>query len=372
MTPEPSMTAGRRLLMEMQTSPDASEKQHDPPGPRRPAVIALAAFIFLCLVSGLLGTCARSSEGAGAKPIAAPPPPAQPDISPVVAAPPPSTAPPAPAPAKTAAPPKPAPPAAPPPPIAAADTQAAMEDLDDPLGIDGRFKTVCKYSHSAKDDPIVHFGEPGASHSHDFFGNTSTNAFSTYQTLRAMPATTCGRHEDAAAYWVPSLIVDGRVVRPTRAVAYYLTGGKPGAAIRPFPPNFKAVTVMGKKAEFLCAGRSSDVRPAGTPPTCPSNTYVIVRILFPDCWDGRTDSPDHRSHLAFNVRGVCPVDHPIPVPQIRLSVEYPPGGARTIALSSGGPETLHADYFNSWDQAGLERLVRGCINANVKCELRNP
>src|SRR5215207_7742183 len=41
------------------------------------------------------------------------------------------------------------------------------------------FSVRCDFSHRASDDPIVHFGHPGASHSHDFFGNRSTNANST-------------------------------------------------------------------------------------------------------------------------------------------------------------------------------------------------
>ncbi len=36
------------------------------------------------------------------------------------------------------------------------------------------FNAACPYSHSFKDDPIVFPGQPGASHMHSFFGNTST------------------------------------------------------------------------------------------------------------------------------------------------------------------------------------------------------
>jgi hypothetical protein len=45
----------------------------------------------------------------------------------------------------------------------------------------------CKSSHSAPDDPIVYPGVPGAAHLHEFFGNTSTNASSTYATMIAKP-----------------------------------------------------------------------------------------------------------------------------------------------------------------------------------------
>jgi len=46
-----------------------------------------------------------------------------------------------------------------------------------------RFVTRCTYSHTLSDDPIVHPNQPGASHSHDFFGNKTTDAFSTLASL---------------------------------------------------------------------------------------------------------------------------------------------------------------------------------------------
>src|SRR4051794_35405056 len=45
------------------------------------------------------------------------------------------------------------------------------------------FVTHCFYSHTLPDDPIVHPNMPGASHQHDFFGNDSTNASSTLDSM---------------------------------------------------------------------------------------------------------------------------------------------------------------------------------------------
>ena len=44
-------------------------------------------------------------------------------------------------------------------------------------------KIECGASHAAADDPIVFPGQPGAAHLHEFFGNTSTNASSTYASM---------------------------------------------------------------------------------------------------------------------------------------------------------------------------------------------
>lgn len=49
----------------------------------------------------------------------------------------------------------------------------------------GQFVVRCGYSHSLPDDPIVFPGQQGASHLHDFFGNTATDAFSTQASLLA-------------------------------------------------------------------------------------------------------------------------------------------------------------------------------------------
>ena len=47
------------------------------------------------------------------------------------------------------------------------------------------FVVTCTFSHRLADDPIVFPGQPGMSHLHDFFGANTTNAFSTYDSLRS-------------------------------------------------------------------------------------------------------------------------------------------------------------------------------------------
>jgi hypothetical protein len=65
-------------------------------------------------------------------------------------------------------------------------------------------KIECNASHTAADDPIVFPGRPGAAHLHEFFGNTSTNASSTYASMVGKP-TTCPFAGDTAGYWMPAL-----------------------------------------------------------------------------------------------------------------------------------------------------------------------
>ena len=93
-----------------------------------------------------------------------------------------------------------------------------------------RFVTRCTFSHTLSDDPIVKPNMPGASHSHDFFGNVTTNAATTLSTLAA-GGTTCIDRNDLSGYWVPSLTVNGVAVPPKFANVYYQSAGKPFRSI---------------------------------------------------------------------------------------------------------------------------------------------
>ena len=103
------------------------------------------------------------------------------------------------------------------------------------------FHTMCKYAKMAPDDPIVYPNQPGASHLHDFFGNTTTNVSSTLSSL-LHGGTTCDVTADTAAYWFPALISSsGQVVVPTRVSAYYLQGYlQPNERVTAFPAGLKS------------------------------------------------------------------------------------------------------------------------------------
>ncbi len=241
-----------------------------------------------------------------------------------------------------------------------------------------RFVARCRYSHTLPDDPIVHPNEPGASHSHDFFGNTTTNAASTLRSL-AHGGTTCLNRRDKSGYWAPSLTVDGQTVVPTFAAIYYSNAGKPFRHIRTIPRGLKVVAGNAmaiapqslRIAAWNCGADEDGVPLSSAPPTCPGPTLTL-HISFPDCWNGKTlDSPDHKSHLAYHVRnGRCPAGYPVPIPRLRMNVHYPTTGGPGVALASGGQYSGHADFFNAWNARELRRLVRVCINAGRVCNAR--
>jgi hypothetical protein len=235
------------------------------------------------------------------------------------------------------------------------------------------FVGSCRFSHMAMDDPIVYPGRPGASHDHSFVGNTTTNAFSTLGTLRT-GSTTCKRAGETAAYWMPTLLLNGAPVSPHGATIYYRR--RTLAAVRAFPPGLKmiagnshAAAPQNMNVTYWNCGASS-VPASSAVPTCPDSRSQSLRlhVKFPNCWDGRNvDSTDHMSHMAYAEHGVCPADHPVAVPAISLIFRYAITGGPAVALSSGGQYSAHADFFNGWRQGALVSLVNTCLNALRHC-----
>lgn len=88
-----------------------------------------------------------------------------------------------------------------------------------------------------------------------------------------------------------------------------------------------------------------------------------------DCWNGTDlDSPDHISHLASSGPGGCPSSHPEPIARLRMVVDLPAADPKRITLSSGGT-ALHADFWNTWDQAELEARVERCLVQARACAI---
>jgi hypothetical protein len=253
--------------------------------------------------------------------------------------------------------------------LAPATVVAAAPRGDAPgLLHDGIFLSLCLPSHTAKDDPIVHPGEAGASHQHEFFGNTTTDADSTYATLQA-GGTTCRIAGDTAAYWVPTLYVDGQRVAPIRVNAYYLRGRGPGRTV-PFPAGLKVIAGNGEATSaqsttvtgWKCSG--IELRPLSADPVaCPAGRHEVLVIRFPDCWNGKDlDSADHKRHLAYRIGRACPAGFPVRVPRLSLNIHYDLESVDDLSLASGSIYSSHADFFNAWDQTVLSRLVRRNLN----------
>jgi hypothetical protein len=245
------------------------------------------------------------------------------------------------------------------------------------------WQVFCSANHFAADDPIVFPGQSGASHMHSFYGNTTTNANTTVNTLLASRSS-CGREmqdTDHSAYWVPSLLNNGQRIggEQTVFVYYQKAGGKNGPAVKPLPTGLRMIagsmasTASNPNPDYAtswsCGGGG------GGPhynhiPLCGSLGPLHASIDFPNCWDGKhLDSADHKSHMAYSSStGACPAAHPVSLPQVHFDLDYPSNkGGSSYTLSSGGQYSMHGDFFNAWDVQVQNALVSECLNANRDC-----
>jgi hypothetical protein len=232
----------------------------------------------------------------------------------------------------------------------------------------------CAFSHRNTDDPIVFANTPGASHDHSFVGNRTTNAFSTTDSLLG-GRTTCRRSAETAAYWMPTLYVDGNPVTPMGATIYYRR--KTLQRVTATPPGFKMIAgdakaqaPQGRQITFWNCGVQAGVAPSSAPPACPDTrgSGLRLHVTFPACWNGVSlDSPNHQQHVAYQTRGRCPAGYNVAIAQISIIYRYGITGQHSFELASGGVYSAHADFFNAWNPNVLRQLVNFCLNGLRHC-----
>jgi hypothetical protein len=256
----------------------------------------------------------------------------------------------------------------------------------------GAFSVGCRFSHASRDDPIVRPREPGVSHRHGFYGNRSTDAWSTRSSLLAA-RTTCGHEADLAAAWFPAGIFRGRALVAPNERTYYFRPDRPMGTL---PADIKLIggdpsarSPAGNPHVSWSCGKIT--REVDHPYNClpyrdergASRDGMVGRIDFPWCWDGRLDSGDHVSHVIYpDDPRECPASHPRVIPQLSIRAHWgiwdPCAGERpcgprsdgsnvVFELSSGPYWTLHADFWNTWRQRVLDRLIDRCLRRGVNC-----
>ncbi|MBI3649226.1 MAG: DUF1996 domain-containing protein [Actinobacteria bacterium] len=250
----------------------------------------------------------------------------------------------------------------------------AASPIEARAGSSSNFHLSCRFSHARKDDPIVYPNMPGASHLHDFYGNVSTRASSTLKSMRRAN-TLCSSKADTSGYWSPALLApDGTVVKPLRLAVYYWHGDG-GKVIAP-PAGLKMIaggdTTKLKIAGYACG----EGMPVSSVPFDCGRSLLKGVIVFPSCWDGHhLDSRNHRSHMAYPTGKGCPKGYRHRIPKIIFHITYgiQDGTGYTLVSDAGMGMTdgmsLHADFWNTWHQKALVRLVRRCLNGGLICDL---
>ncbi len=252
----------------------------------------------------------------------------------------------------------------------------------------GNFVVSCRYSHTLPDDPIVFPGQPGASHLHDFFGNITTNATSTVESMLAGMAK-CKDENDTAGYWAPTGYLNGVQITPRVMRIYYLD--QPNQTVETIPPglemiggNKEATSPAENPHVHWSCGATRDVRTPrmDQPYDCtPWAGYrfvdgVVGVVDMPNCWDGLGLRPEN---VTYKVDVACPAGFPHVLPRLSQRVHFGimnplnPDGSVALSLASGPYYTLHSDFWNTWQQERLDQLVENCLVANVHCgDVRTP
>lgn len=271
----------------------------------------------------------------------------------------------------------------------------------------GAFRFICMPGHLKKDDPIVFPGQPGKAHLHQFFGNMSADAYSTYESLRASGESSCMSPVNRSAYWMPAMLDGvGNVVRPDYVTIYYkrrpITDPKcdPATSTQAegkcvnLPNGLKFVFgfnwVDPSKSPtgayyYNCDGNGAksgtyaDIDTAMA--NCPVGSKIGALIGAPSCWDGKNlVSPDGRSHVSYASYGwwgylKCPDTHPYVIPTFTMGVWYTvDANLKTWHLSSdsmnpGGKRgsSFHADFMMAWDPEVKKMWHDHCIDKLLNC-----
>lgn len=282
------------------------------------------------------------------------------------------------------------------------------------------FRFICGAGHLSYDDPIVYPGQPGASHLHQFYGNLSVDAKTTYASLRAKGDSTCnstgtgdgrGQASNRSAYWMPALLDGaGNVVQPNYVVGYYKRApvgspscGDPADVANKrrgicvgIPTGLKMVvgsdfkggytqgmrTDDGRQIRFSCEGKSGKGYLSEALEACSVGDKLFIGVDFPDCWDGKNlDTPDHRSHVAYGSYGDwgylrCPRTHPYYMTQLTVKPEYTVTAAMkaTGRLSSDAMDlskpagwSIHFDYWEGWHRPHRMMFEANCIQKQLNC-----
>lgn len=264
---------------------------------------------------------------------------------------------------------------------------------------DGSNNVVCNFSHRLPDDPIVYPGRPGIAMQHDFFGNTTANAYSTAASLRKVSGTTCENAADATAYWAPALrLPDGTVVAPMYQKTYYTNQAVPSSrrvVVQPFPPGIRMMvgdhsgTGPNPRISFLCTGTGyTNKIPTQCKPDPTTGTQFNIGLNFPTCWDGKSLAPvmNGRDNMAYpDSDGNCPVDYPVHLPEVNMNIAYQLGQITDLSgvQLSADPEldaqgnvvrqqwgslyTAHGDFFMGWSAQAARFMVDYCMNKGRVC-----
>ncbi|CAI6299230.1 unnamed protein product [Periconia digitata] len=276
---------------------------------------------------------------------------------------------------------------------------------------DAFWRMLCKRTGYARIDPIVNFGEI-SSHAHAIHGGGNFGMDTTFEDLRDSDCSSCMVPEDKSAYWTPGLVFVYKngtaepVPQAAHMLAYYLLEGK---NIKAFPDGFQMIagdnrlrnftgvvpdppkSSWGEKdktqhalAQKAVGMNCMNYAPGKNEPTAyrhflPDKAYLDANcpnglraeLFFPSCWNGKTTSEDHKSHVAYPDMvntGNCPKGYDQRLPTLLFETIWFTqnfnGKDGQFVWSNGDPTGFgyHGDFQNGWDNKFLQSAVDQCTN----------
>lgn len=268
-------------------------------------------------------------------------------------------------------------------------------------GQGGQFRSICTISHISKDDPIVYPNQPGAAHTHMFYGNTKTDAYSTPDSIINSGGSTCdGQEANRTSYWFPVMLdSNGKTRIPNNMILYYKNEGinMPAGGYTSIPQGVKMLAGNGKATTpqqhsyndgFACGGGLFTNPTSGIIPNCANPNVLSQKILFPRCWDGKPIDMTSQPFVAHVVYpsgyhgGTCDSEHPKVFAEISILFEWELAPGETTNgwyLSSDitnhstgahlpGGTTRHGDYMAGWHKTVVDTWTRDCMNTQWNCQ----
>jgi hypothetical protein len=223
---------------------------------------------------------------------------------------------------------------------------------------------ACDYLKRESIDPIV---DPAVAHVHEFYGNRSVNANSTYKSLKAHRATTCRIKAATSSYWHPTFREGGKVQRPLMIRNYYEIFNHRNVNrthMRPIPDGLQNIATKDNGNVVYKCGSG----PPRTRPPIECTKPWRVEFYFPNCWNPRAGrGPNSVKFSSFS----CPSTHPYQLPDYRMEVFYPrPADGKLSAplqVSMGGGEWgraskfAHADRMDGDPDAFDTKWLKPCV-----------
>lgn len=183
--------------------------------------------------------------------------------------------------------------------------------------------------------------------------------------------------QNKSLYWHPSIYRYNAKTRTFTLDEVYLTSirytWKDTGKTFGFPRGFRMIAKDNNaftncvKGSFKTCSRTDGCESENTFFPKEACELLEVTMNFPTCWNGKLDSEDHMSHIAYaNEDDSCPKSYDRRIPRISISVHIKDydGGYHTF---SDMTNIFHADYISGWTLGLMNTFIEGCKTNTENC-----